>query len=395
MKILLLMSGSIACAKATQLLSSWRKAGHEVRVATTSSVSHFVGAATLDGLSGAPLFDDTFAGGQAMEHITLAQWADVLVVCPASANLLARFAHGVADDAVSTLWQAAWGRGIPLVVVPAMNGHMWAYPATQANVAQLQSWGVHVLPTAEGELACGETGQGRMLEPADIEARIAALMQDTAGRPGRKLLITGGGTREPIDAVRYIGNHSSGRTAAELAEALVALGHEVTWLGGAGAQQPGGGVALAHYTSFRDLESQLQDLLAAQRYDAVSPAAAVSDFSGSQGGGSDKLPSSEPLKLLLTPNPKLLPQLRSWSRNKALCVVGFKLTVGAEQAAVEQAVARVFAAGDTDLVVHNDLHEIRPDVHSFTLYRAAGQSATIANRQALAQALSCYLEERS
>ncbi len=395
----MLMSGSIACAKATQLISAWTKAGHTVRVAATASVPNFVGRATLEGLSGEAVFDDTFAAGQAMDHIHWAQWADLVVACPASANLIARFANGIADDAVTTLWQACWSRGAPQFIVPAMNTHMWDYPATQENLATLKSWGIHVLPTAEGELACGEHGAGRMLEPEAIRHSIESIMAfDGAGRPaGKRLLVTGGGTREPIDAVRYIGNHSSGRTAATLADELCRLGHEVTWLGGAGAIEPSGKVAREHYSSFVDLDLQLQRLLGSGNFDGVIHAAAVSDFSvdriGDEPGAvSGKLGSSDVLSLSLKPNPKLLERLRDYAQNPDLRVVGFKLTSGADDSAARAAVQRLFRNGSSDLVVHNDLNGISAGHHSFELHRPDGSRRPAENHRELARQLAEFLE---
>jgi len=398
--ILFLMSGSIACAKATGLLSDWRKAGHAVRVATTASVSAFVGRATLEGLSGEPIFDDSFAAGQAMDHIHWAQWADLLVVCPATANLLAKFANGIADDAVTTLWQAAWGRGVPLFIVPAMNTQMWDYPATAENVARLRSWGVHVLPTAEGQLACGETGAGRMLEPARIREQIEALLAfDKPPKTGQKVLVTGGGTREPIDAVRYLGNHSTGRTAAQLTDELTALGHEVTWLGGAAAVAPSTAAQQQRFESFADLSRALQQRLAGEHFDAVIHAAAVSDFSVrtaaletvTAGEDANKLGSDSPLTLQLAPNPKLLDQLKGWSRNEALRVVGFKLTAGADDDAARSAVARQFARKGSDLVVHNDTQAISAGRHVFDVYRPDGSRVHAENALELARQLSDFL----
>lgn len=411
--ILFMMSGSIACAKATGLVSAWRKAGHRVRIAATASVPNFVGRATLEGLSGEPLFEDTFEAGRAMDHITLAQWADLVVVCPASANLLAKFAQGIADDAVTTLWQATWARQAPQFVVPAMNSHMWGYPATQANVERLRQWGVHVLPTASGELACGERGAGRMLEPEVIQSHIeAVLREEDLRRPiaaghtepdeaagdrvagdiasGHRVLITGGGTREPIDAVRYIGNASTGRTSARLAEALQARGFQVTWLGGAGAIEPeGDGIRRERFVSYQDLSDALQRLLGESAYDAVIHAAAVSDFSVADrpGPGGGKLSSRTGFELRLEPNPKLLDRLREWSRNPGIQVVGFKLTVGADDSERRAAVQRQFEAGQSDWVVHNDAEELAGVAHPFTVYGPSGAEASMDGPYALADAL--------
>ncbi len=139
--ILLLMSGSIACAKASSLISEWIKRGHRVRVACTRSVSEFVGPSTLQGLGADMVFDNVFTPGQAMEHISLGKWADIIIAAPATSNLINKLSAGIADDAVSTVWQAAYGQGKPMLVVPAMNTRMWRYPPTQESVKRLKQWG--------------------------------------------------------------------------------------------------------------------------------------------------------------------------------------------------------------------------------------------------------------
>ena len=174
--ILLLMSGSIACAKATSLISEWTKRGSEVRVVCTRSVAEFVGPATLQGLGASMVLDSVFAPGQAMEHISLGRWADIVIAAPATSNLINKLSAGIADDAVSTVWQAAYGQGKPMVIVPAMNTRMWMYPATQESVTRLKQWGINVLPVASGELACGEQGDGRMLEVNQILQRVDRLL---------------------------------------------------------------------------------------------------------------------------------------------------------------------------------------------------------------------------
>ena len=378
-----MMSGSIACAKAASLVSAWVKRGDRVRVACTPSTHHFIGASTLEGLSGQPVFANTFEAGRAMDHIALAKWAELVVVCPATSNLVNKFAAGIADDAVSTLWQATWGRGIPQFVVPAMNTKMWNYPATRASAETLRSWGVHVLPTAEGDLACGEHGAGRMLEPADVIRTIDALLSyDRPGRSGR-VLVTGGGTREPIDAVRYIGNSSTGRTSASLADAFIDLGLDVTWLGARSAIRPQSACRQVEFDSFAELQHELAALLEADNYDLVVHAAAVGDYAvqsvvdqrGRASAGTGKLESGDELNLRLTPHPKLLNRIRQKSRNPDVRVVGFKLTVGADDARATAAVSRLFAAGDVDLVVQNDLHDIAAGRHRFSIYTGDAQSS--------------------
>ena len=400
-KILLIMSGSVACAKATSLVSDWVKRGDQVRVACTPSVDHFVGRATLEGLSGSTVFDDTFARGMAMDHIELARWADVIVACPASSNLINKFASGIADNAATTLWQAAWGRGLPMFVVPAMNTCMWKYPATRESVEKLERWGVYVLPTADGELACGESGEGRMLEPAQIIQSIDRLLDHDQAAGCRKILVTAGGAREPIDAVRYIGNYSTGRTGRVISNELIKAGHSVTWLGAEYAEPPGNASKLAYYSSFNDLEHQLQSILGAEEYDMVIHAAAVSDFSVKEvkvGGvaladtGEAKLSSDRTMNICLQPNPKLLNRIKSFSLNPAIRVIGFKLTAGAHPQQITESVQRLFERSELEAVVHNDIEAIKAGRHSFLLHRPDEPPLHCTDSRSLAGGIRTLLE---
>lgn len=399
--ILLLMSGSIACAKASSLISEWSKLGHTVRVACTRSVKEFIGAATLQGLGAETVFDNVFAAGQAMEHISLGKWADIVVAAPATSNLINKLAAGIADDAVTTLWQAAYGQGKPLVIVPAMNTRMWRYPATQESVARLQQWGIYVLPVASGELACGEQGEGRMLEPLQIMQMLERLLAYEKSSGGKRILITAGGTREPIDSVRYIGNMSSGRTAASLADELTAAGHVVTWLGAEYAVRPVRAGQLELYCSFNDLQGQLKKLLGTGEYDAVIHAAAVSDFSvagiePSEGGAlSDKggkLSSASDLILRLKRNPKLLDSLKDWAGNPALQVIGFKLTDTADPLERLAAVKKQLDNPAVDAVVHNDLSDISAEGHSFSLHTSGHKPFVCENSGVLANTINQLME---
>jgi len=401
--ILLLMSGSIACAKASSLVSAWVKQGHEVRVACTRSVAEFVGHATLEGFSGHPVLADVFTPGQVMDHIRLARRADLVVAAPATSNLINKLAAGIADDAVTSLWQAAYGQHKPMFIVPAMNTHMWRYPATQESVRRLQSWGIHVLPGAEGDLACGEFGAGRMLEPEDIMRHIAAMTAAAAPRKARRILITAGGSREPIDSVRYIGNLSSGRTAAALTDALAGQGHAVTWLGACSAIRPRLACREETYVSYDDLATALRRLLGEQSFDVVIQAAAVSDFSvdrierdgDSSSVPDSKLPSSGGMSLHLKPNPKLLAQLRSWSANPDIRIIGFKLTHGADQDERMRAITALFTKAGVNAVVHNDLGDIRDGRHPFALHTSPADAVACADSKELADHIERLLENAS
>jgi len=395
------MSGSIACAKASSLISDWTKQGHTVRVACTRSVAEFVGASTLQGLGAEVVFDNVFAPGQAMEHISLGRWADVVVAAPATSNLINKLSAGIADDAVTTLWQAAYGQGKPMVIVPAMNTRMWRYPATQESVARLKQWGIHVLPVSKGELACGEHGEGRMLEPAEIIRMVERLLSYDQPTGGKRILITAGGTRERIDSVRYIGNMSSGRTAASLADELAAAGHSVIWLGARDAGRPITVDRFEQYYSFADLEARLRSLLGPGEYDVVVHAAAVSDFSVSsvevgEGGAvkknGGKLPSGSDLVLRLARNPKLLDSLKDWSGNPALKVIGFKLTDTEDPQQRLAAVRKQFDNSGVDAVVHNDLSDISATGHSFRLHQDGQNPVECENSGALAITINKLLE---
>jgi phosphopantothenoylcysteine decarboxylase/phosphopantothenate--cysteine ligase len=399
--ILLLMSGSIACAKASGLVSAWAKAGHSVQVAATRSVARFIGHATLEGFSGNPVLGDAFEPGRVMDHIHLAQWADIVVAAPVTSNLINKLAAGIADDAVTSLWQAAWGRGRPMLIVPAMNTQMWNYPATQEALSKLQQWGAQVLLPASGALACGEQGEGRMLEVDEILVRVDAALYGR--KTGKRVLVTAGGTREPIDSVRYIGNLSSGRTAAALCDALTQAGHEVVWLGAESAQRPALNCRQLTYVSFKDLQHSLQTALGAEHWDAVIHAAAVSDYSVAAIGQGDKtlsageakLPSDVNLTLELKPNPKLLDMLRGWSKSPAVRIVGFKLTDTADAEQRAAAVQKQFSRAGVDAVVHNDLGEISPGSHPFTLHVAGGQSEACADVHQLGRRLDHLIGERT
>jgi phosphopantothenoylcysteine decarboxylase/phosphopantothenate--cysteine ligase len=396
------MSGSIACAKASSLISEWTKRGSKVRVACTRSVAEFLGQSTLEGLGAELVLDSVFTAGQAMEHIRLGAWADIVIVAPATSNLINKLSFGIADDAVTTVWQAAYGRGKPMAIVPAMNTRMWRYPATRESVDRLKQWGVYVLPVEEGKLACGEQGEGRMLEPAEILKmidRLLAFERKTTSR--KRVLVTAGGTREHIDSVRYIGNMSSGRTASRLAGELAQAGHEVTWLGARDAQQPDSVHAIEQFYGFDDLAENLKRLLAANFYDAVIHAAAVSDFSVGEVLTKDgeslnhpggKLSSGSDLMLRLKPNPKLLDRIRAWSMNPALCVIGFKLTDTDNVQHRIAAVRKQFEESKVDAVVHNDLSEISPSAHSFSFHALGRDPVFCADTGALAKTLNVLME---
>lgn len=234
--ILLGVSGGIAAYKSAELVRLLRKQGAEVRVVMTTSAMQFVSPLTFQALSGNPVHSELLNADaeNAMGHISLARWADLLIVAPATANLIAKLSHGLADDLLSTLYLAAT---CPVYVAPAMNQAMWNKAVTQENIKKIQRCGVRVIGPEQGAQACGETGFGRMSEPADICRFLAQAQEDqtssTAQRlQGLKVLISAGPTREPLDPVRYITNRSSGKMGYALANAALNAGAEVTLVSG-------------------------------------------------------------------------------------------------------------------------------------------------------------------
>ncbi|MFP5506980.1 MAG: bifunctional phosphopantothenoylcysteine decarboxylase/phosphopantothenate--cysteine ligase CoaBC, partial [Gammaproteobacteria bacterium] len=229
-RILLGVSGGIAAYKSAELVRRLREAGAEVRVVMTAGATRFITPLTLQALSGQPVRTELFdaAAEAAMGHIELARWADLVLIAPASANTLARLAQGLADDLLSTLCLATRA---PLLVAPAMNNAMWEHPATQANLSLLRERGVRACGPASGSQACGETGPGRMLEPAELVAAVAAQFQ-TGALAGLRVLVTAGPTREAIDPVRYISNRSSGKMGYAVAQAAAEAGARVVLVSG-------------------------------------------------------------------------------------------------------------------------------------------------------------------
>lgn len=297
-KVLLGVTGGIAAYKSAELVRRLREQGAEVQVVMTEGAQHFVGVATFQALSGRPVRTDLWdtAAEAAMGHIELARWADRVVIAPASADFLARLAHGMANDLLTTLCLAT---DAPIAVAPAMNRLMWANAATQANVAMLRSRGVTILGPAEGEQACGETGAGRMVEPAEILAALLPSEPRKAGvLAGRKVLITAGPTRERIDPVRFITNRSSGKMGYAVAEAARDAGAEVVIVSGPVNVPTPAGVRRI------DIETaeQMMDAVRAELpgTDIFIAAAAVSDYRPVQAAAEKIKKTSDSLMLALS-----------------------------------------------------------------------------------------------
>jgi len=273
--ILLGVSGGIAAYKAAELVRLFRKQGCEVRVVMTESAMQFVSPLTFQALSGNPVHTELLNADaeNAMSHINLARWADVLLIAPATANTLAKCSHGLADDLLSTLYLAAQ---CPVYVAPAMNQAMWYKTVTQDNIAKLKAHGVNVINPESGEQACGETGLGRMAEPATICQQLLA-KPVVRCLQGLRVLISAGPTREPLDPVRYITNRSSGKMGYALAKAAVNAGAEVTLVSGPVSLAAPDSVDVVRVETAAQMYEAV--MANAQSCDIYIGAAAVADYS--------------------------------------------------------------------------------------------------------------------
>lgn len=308
-RVLLGVSGGIAAYKACELVRRLREREVEVRVVLTANAERFVGATTLQALSGQPVRNSLWdaAAEAAMGHIELARWADVVLIAPASANTLARLAHGLADDLLGTLCLAS---DRPLLLAPAMNRLMWAHPATQANLALLQARGAQILGPDSGAQACGEVGTGRMLEPDAIVTALAELAPAAAAADlrGLHVLISAGPTLEDLDPVRYLGNRSSGRMGFAIAAAAAQAGATVTLVAGpVSLPTPPGVARRVDVRSARQMHAAMLD--AARAADIVIAAAAVADYRPAQVSTHKLKKHGGALTLELLENPDILAAL--------------------------------------------------------------------------------------
>ncbi|MGZ0078210.1 bifunctional phosphopantothenoylcysteine decarboxylase/phosphopantothenate--cysteine ligase CoaBC [Methylomonas sp. YC3] len=301
-RILLGVCGGIAAYKAAELVRLLRKQGHEVRVVMTAAARQFVTPLTFQALSGHAVHSDLLdvEQEQAMSHIHLARWADLLLIAPATADTLAKMAHGLADDLLSTLYLAA---ECPVWVAPAMNQAMWRKSVTQENVARLQSHGVQCIGPAAGEQACGEQGLGRMVEPADI-CRQLLTPEQPGFLSGINIVISAGPTREPLDPVRYITNRSSGKMGYALAVAALSAGANVTLVSGpVSLAVPAGAKLIPVETA-----SQMYDavMMHSRIADVYIGAAAVADYRPQQLADSKIKKAGDTSNIALVKNPDII-----------------------------------------------------------------------------------------
>jgi phosphopantothenoylcysteine decarboxylase / phosphopantothenate---cysteine ligase len=398
-RILLGVSGGIAAYKAVELVRLAVKAGHAVRVIQTPDSLNFVGRATFEGITGAPVLVDEFErdaargaypgdpapGHDPISHLELVARCDVLCVAPASANTLAKLAHGLADNMLTS---AALASVAPLVLAPAMNNRMWEHPATRANVDVLLARGARVVGPDSGSLASkGEAGVGRLAEPAEILAAIEAKL--TVGGPldGLRVLVTAGGTREPIDSVRYVGNRSSGRMGLALAEEAARRGAEVTLVAANVGLPAPPGVELVEVSTAAELLEAARSAFAGA--DVLLMAAAVADFRPAS-SVEDKIVKTgrDGLALELEPTADVLASLAE-ARSPAQTLIGFAAEHG--EGAVERGRAKLERKG-LDAIVVNDIS--RPEIgfdapdNEVTIVTATGERhVPLGSKQAVAAAI--------
>ena len=301
-RLLLGVTGGIAAYKAAELARLLQRNNVDVRVAMTESATRFVGPATFQALTGRPVALDLWDGSvpNAMAHIELSRDVEAILVAPASADFLAKVAHGLADDLLSTTCLA---RNCPLLVAPAMNREMWNAPATQRNVHQLRADGVTVLGPAAGDQACGEVGMGRMLEPEEL---LGAMLEFFAPKrlTARRVLVTAGPTFEAIDTVRGITNLSSGKMGYAIAEAAAAQGAEVTLVSGPTALKPPHGAHFVYVTTAAEMLNAVKAHLPGT--DLFFSVAAVADYTPISASSRKLKKSGEPLELQLKPTEDIL-----------------------------------------------------------------------------------------
>ena len=349
-RILLIIGGGIAAYKCLELIRRLRERGHTIRVVMTSGAQQFVTPLSVGAISGTQVFTNLWAldGTHEIGHIRLSREADLIVVAPATADLMAKMAGGHADDLATAVLLAT---DKPVLLAPAMNPRMWSHKATQRNAVQLAADGIHIIPPTHGEMAeSGETGVGRMAEPAQILTKIETLLGQPGPLTGLRVLVTSGPTHEPIDPVRYIANRSSGKQGHAIAEAAARAGAAVTLISGPVSLPDPKGVTVFHVETAREM---LASATAALPADVAIFAAAVADWrSADTPNEKIKKAKGAPVpKLDLIENPDILRALAAPGPTRPRLVIGFAAET---QAVLANAKAKLSSKG-CDWIVANDV----------------------------------------
>jgi phosphopantothenoylcysteine decarboxylase / phosphopantothenate---cysteine ligase len=351
-RVVLCVTGGIAAYKVVYVARTLAELGADVRVVMTPSAERFVGAPTFAALTGNPVSTEIFDGSGDAPHVELARGSDLVIVAPATANAIAKMALGLSDDLFSATVLSA---SCPLLVVPAMHAEMWENSATRSNVLSLERRGSTILGPAEGLLSSGDEGIGRMVEPDEIVAAAAEILGAGRALAGRRLLVTAGGTQEPIDPVRYIGNRSSGRMGAVIAEEAMKRGAKVTLVAGASSVRLPPGADIVRVRTAAEMRDAV--VTRAGAADAVVMAAAVADFKPAE-DTPRKLKKSEGVpEVTLVPTPDILAELGAHPelRKPGGVLVGFAAETEQNLERLKAAAEAKRASKNADMVVANDV----------------------------------------
>ncbi len=393
-KIVVCVTGSIAAYKSCELVSKLRQGGHQVKVIMSSTACKFVGPASLQSLSGHPVAIDDFSETSMMSHIALGRWCDSAIVYPATAQTINSFACGTGHELHHAFF-LAYDFTKPFLIAPAMNSRMLSHPVTQQSLITLKNMGCQILQTDHGALACGETGEGRLLAP---EKAIMEIINQSSPRNGevKRVLITAGGTRETIDGVRTLTNMSTGKTGATVADYLHRQGHQVLLLTNEHSQKPSTDVKVDTYSSFRDIYNTLKALSQGRKFDMILHAAAISDYSiagietpeGEITPGLKKMSSQyDNISIRLKRNEKILPRLKDLFGSDTT-VVGFKLTSTESKEEQAKAIFSLFTEKSVDYVVHNDMNDIKNGMRKFLMTSRQGSQEELPSLENLADSIS-------
>lgn len=340
------VAGGIAAYKAVEIVSRLKKAGHTVYVIMTKAATEFVTPLTFREISGNPVVADMWEEPKTwnVQHIALASRADLFLIAPATANIIGKIANGIADDMLTTTVMATKA---PIVLAPAMNTNMYLNPITQQNLNKLAGLGYHIIEPASGMLACGVDGPGRLPEPVDIAKKVTALLQCNRDLAGKRVLVTAAGTREPIDPVRYIGNHSSGKMGYALAEAAAARGAEVILVSGPSSLANPAGITVKRV----ETAAQMREAVLAEfdTADIVIKAAAVADYRPETTADQKIKKTGNTLTLSMVKNPDILRELGE--RKKHQLLIGF----AAETQELLSNAQEKLIKKNLDMIVANDV----------------------------------------
>ncbi len=346
-KILLGVTGGIAAYKAPEIVRRLKERGADVRVVMTEGAQAFITPLTLQAVSGYPVSDNVFdpQAEASMGHIELGKWADLALIAPATANIIAALRAGLANDLLSTI---ALATPAPIAIAPAMNQQMYRAKATQDNLAVLKARGVHIWGPASGEQACGDIGPGRMLQPNDIVSQAEAFFQQKNDLAQLRLLITAGPTREPLDPVRFISNHSSGKMGFALAQAAAQRGADVTLISGPVNQETPVGVNRIDVESALEMQQQVMKL-APQQHIFIS-CAAVADYRAEHIADEKIKKQGDKIQLTMVKNPDIVAGVAAMTQDRPF-VVGFAAET---QNVVEYAKGKLIAK-NLDMICANDV----------------------------------------